>query len=149
MYFYNWSSIWVLILTMCLHCEERSLIQPFYEEAVTDMFKSKREEDPCFLVGTKSSGSTGSPHIEWPQWFFTVSVTMAVPNLWKVKTIESVLKSNCLEEKQLHPAGRSMVISNVFDKGFNASTIAILCKMCLKISDCTSCNILSSVLCIY
>lgn len=38
-----------------------------------------------------------------------------------------------------------MVISNVFDKAFNASTIAILCEMCLKLSSCTSCDILSSV----
>lgn len=39
-----------------------------------------------------------------------------------------------------------MVIPNVFDKNFNASTIAILCKICLKMSGYTSCDILSSVL---
>lgn len=65
----------------------------------------------------------------------------------KIKTIKSVLEQNCLE--WFCPEGRNMAIPNVFETAFKASTITILCKICLKTTGCTNSDILSSVLHIY
>lgn len=47
------------------------------------------------------------------------------------------------------PEGRNMAIPNVFETAFKPSTITLLCEMCLKTTDCTNCDIFSSVLQIY